>query len=943
MRRYIGIASVLALTACGNNSVVGGIPPRSTGPVDAGETDASAIDAAVAMDTAVSPDLPTPPDAPPLPDVVADAGCGTDNDCPGMLCDVSTGRCVPCTAQRQNLCPPTQHCADNRCVDGCRADDGCASTPTTPRCDATRNTCVQCVEDAQCGAGELCRANACVPGCSPTRACPNGGACCDGACFDPSTSADHCGACGVRCMTAGATPACQGGRCTVGACNAGLGDCDADASNGCETDVATSLTHCGMCGNACPARANAVPTCAAGACGFTCSEGFADCDRDPTNGCEVALGTDTANCGACGNTCAARANAAPACVAGACGNACNDGFADCDRDEDNGCEVDTRSSNANCGACGNACTAGANATAACTAGRCASTCGAGFANCDNDPANGCEANLRTSTAHCGVCGSACGTGEQCVFGGGMSMGDACRPGCFISVERVTLPGTSVILGVDPAWGAPRTVTGTTSRAAALVDATTSRVTAAVISVPAVGDARAEATRLEAAVVAALGSGATPVLVGRAITSHEGFAGVASTYRVTRSTTAAVLRDALIAPLTGAAAPTTPTWPTAGTFIVEVTTVRRTAGAATDRTDLIVAIASQVDVENNAIDTAITLSDLANATHVVAGVEALGFQCQQSRATVTAPVVDFLWTVDTSSSMNSYQAQIGNAATQFFARMNAAGLDFRVSVLAAGTTTLNLDSPGYTWISGTATDGALDLCRRVTIGACPTGGTDSLRPYAMGGSGEEPTAAAVVAHDALRRRALDNEANMDRRLRPNARFVAVFVTDESGNNDFSRYFSSRSAPDNNTAFGTSYNTTTLNNIVGYFQRNNILTFGIVPVSTTACSSAAVADLPRCVIQGNGGAAIPIGSANDMDVTAALTRIVDGIGGATSEFRLPRTPITSMIRVRVRGMEAPRSRINGFDYDFASRSVVFYGSTWRPRSGDEVVISYRTWGS
>ena len=56
-----------------------------------------------------------------------------------------------------------------------------------------------------------------------------------------------------------------------------------------------------------------------------------------------------------------------------------------------------------------------------------------------------------------------------------------------------------------------------------------------------------------------------------------------------------------------------------------------------------------------------------------------------------------------------------------------------------------------------------------------------------------------------------------------------------------------------------------------------------------------------------------------------------------------PITSMIRVRVRGMEAPRSRINGFDYDFASRSVVFYGSTWRPRSGDEVVISYRTWGS
>ncbi|MEZ4393714.1 MAG: hypothetical protein R3A48_21805 [Polyangiales bacterium] len=748
--------------------------------------------------------------------------------------------------------------------------------------------------------------------------------------------------CGTRCMTAGGTPACVGGRCVVGACEANRADCDADAANGCETDVSADTAHCGMCGNACPARPNSLTSCAAGACGFQCEDGFADCDGDATNGCEVALASSTQHCGSCGNACAAGANAIASCVEGACATTCAEGFADCDRDPSNGCEAHTTDSVSHCGACGNACTAGANASASCVAGACAATCAEGFADCDRDPSNGCEANLRTSGSHCGVCGLACDTGEQCVFGGNTSMGDACRPSCFISVGLVTVPGTSVVLGADPAWGPTRTVTGTTGRAAVLIDATGPRVTGAVFSVPSVGDVRAEATRLEAAVVSALGTGTTPVLVGRAFTSHEGFAGVTSTYRVTRSTTAAALRDALVAPLTGAAAPAAVTWPTAGVFVVDVTTVRRTAGAAADRTDLIVAIASQDDLNNSAIETAIAASDIANATHVAGGSGDLGFQCQQSRATQPPPVVDFVWTVDTSGSMSSYQAQIGNAASDFFARMNAAGIDFRVSVLQAGYNGLNLASPGYTWISGSATGGALELCRRVTYATCPLPGTDSLRPYPMTGS-EQPAAAAVLMHDALRRAALANEPNMDRRLRPNARFVAVMVTDEPGSNDFNQYFRSTSAPDTSTPWGSAYNASTLNNIVGYFERHQILTFGIVPVSTTPCTSAAVADLPRCVIERNGGAAIPIGRASTSDVAAALTRIVDGIGGATSEFQLPRTPITSMIRVRVRGMEAPRSRVDGFDYDTASRSVVFYGATWRPRTGDEVVISYRTWGS
>ena len=53
------------------------------------------------------------------------------------------------------------------------------------------------------------------------------------------------------------------------------------------------------------------------------------------------------------------------------------------------------------------------------------------------------------------------------------------------------------------------------------------------------------------------------------------------------------------------------------------------------------------------------------------------------------------------------------------------------------------------------------------------------------------------------------------------------------------------------WGSAYNLATQNNIVAYFRRNNILTFGLVPVSATACSTAPVADLPRCVIITVGG--------------------------------------------------------------------------------------------
>jgi len=96
-----------------------------------------------------------------------------------------------------------------------------------------------------------------------------------------------------------------------------------------------------------------------------------------------------------------------ACQSGQCGAVCATGFANCDNLMGNGCEVDTRATTQHCGACGRTCSL-PNATPTCLGGSCYITsCATGFANCDNNEANGCETDTRSNVQHCGACGRAC--------------------------------------------------------------------------------------------------------------------------------------------------------------------------------------------------------------------------------------------------------------------------------------------------------------------------------------------------------------------------------------------------------------------------------------------------------------------------------------------------------------------------------------------------------
>ncbi|MBL8604802.1 MAG: hypothetical protein JNK72_22940 [Myxococcales bacterium] len=417
--------SVLAVLGCSGRSVVGG-PEDSGAPAsDRPTSNIDAADAAADSGNDAGADIGfDSPDTGPPPDVFS--GCRTNADCSGnefgyRVCNTMTNSCVECTAQSE-MCGEGAYCdpTTNRCARGCRDDMACragtvavdggladASAGPGLFCNPNTRTCVECVSNDQCPAGNLCMGNQCVRGCTDTSRCAAGESCCAGACVNTQDNTAHCGMCGTLCQAPNGEPACSMGRCVVGSCMGSFRDCDDNVGNGCETNTNNDLRHCGGCGRACEERPNTAASCAMGVCEYRCRDGFADCNMDPTDGCEVDLNNSPAHCGMCGNRCA-RDNATAACRNGTCAlGACNEGFANCDMMEPNGCEVDTRTSTTHCGTCGTMCSAPSNGTSACANGSCSARCAMPFADCNGEAGDGCEANLNENVLHCGSCGNRC--------------------------------------------------------------------------------------------------------------------------------------------------------------------------------------------------------------------------------------------------------------------------------------------------------------------------------------------------------------------------------------------------------------------------------------------------------------------------------------------------------------------------------------------------------
>jgi len=248
--------------------------------------------------------------------------------------------------------------------------------------------------------------------------CPDGEVQCNGRCVETESNDRHCGGCGMPCG--------QGAACIGGVC-----ECADDASTDCRHPQAC----CGSLG------CQSDPMCP----NIQCGPGTVKCG----NTCVSDILSDPFHCGACGNACSAD----EVCVQGECrcGNdpataeLCSGPFVcrtpggsiepRCDCPMGERCPpfdqcFDTLSDPQHCGDCLTSCTSGPNVDPAgnsqCIAGQCQLACAATFADCDNDPKNGCESDLNIglpvavgstggliTVTHCGQCGVTCAPDQTC--------------------------------------------------------------------------------------------------------------------------------------------------------------------------------------------------------------------------------------------------------------------------------------------------------------------------------------------------------------------------------------------------------------------------------------------------------------------------------------------------------------------------------------------------
>lgn len=164
-----------------------------------------------------------------------------------------------------------------------------------------------------CTVNSDCPSNNCYKGtCVPI--------CADGIQDGNETGIDCGGSCPLSCLL---SPCTQDAQCASGTCNAGECDCspgyancDGNSANGCEVFLAGDPGNCLACGNVCNST-NGQPACAPGVGCYIagCFPGYADCNMDGGDGCEVSTTTDPANCGNCFQAC----SVGQACTNGVCG------------------------------------------------------------------------------------------------------------------------------------------------------------------------------------------------------------------------------------------------------------------------------------------------------------------------------------------------------------------------------------------------------------------------------------------------------------------------------------------------------------------------------------------------------------------------------------------------------------------------------------------------
>ncbi|MGE0789553.1 MAG: hypothetical protein AB7S26_28020 [Sandaracinaceae bacterium] len=231
-------------------------------------------------------------------DTTAD-GCESALDTPAHC-----GQCDNvCSLPNSDVSCDAGACVSSGCspgFDDCNGDpsDGCeAALDTVTDCGACGVPCTVANGTGSCATG-TCVVDTCAAGFGDCNAMNADG------CERALDTLTDCGGCDAPCSRAHATATCATGSCEIETCAAGFGDCNGMAADGCERSLSTT-TDCGSCGTPCTI-ANGTGTCASGTCAvMACNTNYGECNAMASDGCETDVRRDPLHCGTCGTVCMA--------------------------------------------------------------------------------------------------------------------------------------------------------------------------------------------------------------------------------------------------------------------------------------------------------------------------------------------------------------------------------------------------------------------------------------------------------------------------------------------------------------------------------------------------------------------------------------------------------------------------------------------------------------
>ncbi|HCF59187.1 MAG TPA: hypothetical protein DFS52_14495 [Myxococcales bacterium] len=318
-----------------------------------------------------------------------------------------------------------------------------------------------------------------------------------------------------------------------------------------------------------------------------------------------------------------------------------------------------------------------------------------------------------------------------------------------------------------------------------------------------------------------------------------------------------------------------------------------------------------------------LSDLGGGSALAQFGDTNAAQCEVFETQPPA-MVDFVWVVDNSGSMLSYQTAVANAGAVMIQKLQNAAIDWRM----AATTS------SYYRYPNDATDGFRSFTTsQTTILNWFTSGASGW--FNTNGTGTEQVlqSARLLTENQL----LDGTATADRKLRPGATLVFILLADADDQSS-------------TTAQGFA---SFFQNYDGHGARAQL--HGIVCPDGQSCGeSQSTPHKNKATIDLMGGVFGDINSANTGtgSLEPTIDAIINAAIAAVSPYTTQKPPIASTIKVAIdptgfggstacAASDLPRDRQNGFDFDGVSRRILFFGNCRPTVAGQRAAVSYRYW--